>query len=233
MATPLGFRVRGFTLIEMLVVMAIFSAVMLIATLSYSGFAQLWSQREARISVGLERVVEQELLRRSVEGAYDYYVESTETDDRRPYFRGADDHVRYITQSSYFLPGSAALVELRFLDGRLLYREWPLRDDYVRDTEDTPEGPGYSRVIWSSVEDARFEYFGYPDLDALITSVGAGRNDADPRAWFTDYDALARRLLPQQLRITVIDEYADSRVLQYQLRSWNPAKAGFFVEQFL
>ncbi|RJG42728.1 PulJ/GspJ family protein [Motilimonas pumila] len=137
-------RQKGFTLIEMLVALSIFSSVMGLALYAYEQGRSTWARSLARGADELRLIQREQWLRLTFEQSVAAPFRDTRTFSSFPYFYGNSRQVSFLSAAPIFQgPGKVAVVELKAeqRDKRwtLYYREQlgadPQRGIYLSDVD--------------------------------------------------------------------------------------------------
>ena len=202
--------VRGFTLIEILVALAIFGLVVGIASYGYALFSRHWEGRLGRFERAQDQYQRLDLVITALENTLPYVVR----DDRGAggfYFLGRDEGLTLVTLSPVFTPGELAVVRVfrePGADGRwnLLYEEAPLAGVHLRRASQTL--PFQHRVVvLRDVPDLRFGYFGWRSVDERLAAANEPELGLQPQ-WMTSLDGLVARVHPQRIAIGIGDQEA-------------------------
>jgi general secretion pathway protein J len=152
-------RSRGFTLLEVVVAIALFAMIM---SVLYGGFAtsvRAYEAAEVRIGAGARLRVVSAFLRRSLNGAFPLAL--VWRNERKLLFEGEPERVRYVSDLPAYL-GFGGLHEIvieRERDGgevHLVMRRRPL----VIGEDGEIEGEFESRVLLEDLGELRFRFFG-------------------------------------------------------------------------
>ena len=218
-------RLRGFSLVELLVAITIFGMVVGIASYGYSLFSQHWDRWHAGFDRAAAQYQRLDLVVTSLNDALPWLVRD---DAGRPgfYFLGREEGLTLVTQSAVFAPDAPAVIRLfREPDGHgrwnLVYEEAPLQGVLLRAASQTL--PFKNRmVVLRDLPRPQFHYFGWASLQARSQATDAAGLELAPR-WYTEYDGLKRRVHPQRIAIEIggtkavflVPERADTSLNRY------------------
>jgi prepilin-type N-terminal cleavage/methylation domain-containing protein len=197
--------VRGFTLIEMLIAIAIFGLVVGIASYGYALFSRHWEGRLGRFEQAQDHYQRLDLVVTALENTLPYVVR----DDRGAggfYFLGREEGLTLVTLSPVFTPGELAVVRVfrePGADGRwnLLYEEAPLAGVHLRRASQTLPFQ-HRMVVLRDVPDLRFGYFGWSSVDERLAAANEPELGLQPK-WMTSLDGLVGRVHPQRIAIGI------------------------------
>lgn len=162
---------RGYTLIEVIIALAIFSAMVLLATMALDqGLKQYRGLMQKGLSFWPN--AKQTWIDRSMSSIVDYYVDNDEN-QWFPYFRGDGDMISYVSLAPLAgdLPVAVWIVNEQQDNGRhsLLYYELPVYTKTVKELERDYVFGDYKKgrhiKLLDDVEDIRFKYYGYDVLE--------------------------------------------------------------------
>ena len=198
-------RLRGFTLVELLVAVAIFGLVVGVATYGFSLFSRHWEGR----SVGFDRAQFQyqrlDLVAAALEDALPWAVRDA-AGAPGFYFLGRDEGFTLVTGSPVFSPGRVAVIRLfREPDGagrwKLVYEEAPLDGVLLREAGQVLPF-AHRMVVLDGLSQPAFRYFGWESLERRLTADEVAGPGERP-GWFDEYDGLVRRQHPQRIALAL------------------------------
>lgn len=187
-------RCRGFTLIEVIVAIAIFSVMVMLAGAALNqGLRQYKGLMEQ--GLGFWNYARVFWLSKSVNSVSDYYVK-TDQDGWAPYFRGQKDTLCYVSLTPFAgrLPVVVWLKTERDPQGKLAlnYYERPVYTLGFTELEELFNSGSYRNrqgiSILSQVDTLGFSYYGYDDTK-------------DRNTWSDHFEGHKRKKLPQVVRV--------------------------------
>lgn len=201
--------VRGFSLLEMLVSVAVLSIVIGISTFAYSMFIRQWDGHLGRFGEAQARYQRLDWLAAALEDTLPYVVRD-KTGEPGFYFLGRDEGLTLVTLSPIFAVGKPALIRVfREDDGengwRLVYEEAPFADTLLARADQRMEFR-HRLVVARGIPRPRFRYFGWPDIASRSTLED---EPGSAPAWFEEYDGIVRRYHPQKIELRFGAEVAE------------------------
>ena len=206
MATPR--KLRGFSLLEMLVAVVVLSMVIGISTYAYSLFIRQWDGHLGRFDESQAQYQRLEWLATALQDTLPYLVR----DDKNElgfYFLGRDEGLTSVTMSPIFGVGEPALIRV-FREPedsgtwRLVYEEAPFAGNVLAHADQRMEFR-HRLVVARGLPRPEFRYFGWADLQSRVNiedSLGTGR------AWFDEYDGLRRQFHPEKIELGLGNDVA-------------------------
>jgi prepilin-type N-terminal cleavage/methylation domain-containing protein len=194
-------KVRGFTLVELLIAMAILGMVIGIATYGYSLFMRHWEGQLGRFDATLAQAQRLDLVFAAMENTLPWVVR-----DQRGnpgfYFLGRDQGLTLVTSRPVFTPDDMGVIRVfREPDAngtwQLVYEEAPLGDELLRDAGQTLPFQ-HRMVVLRGVLSLEFSYFGWESLEKRMQATESPELGIVPQ-WVAEYDGLERRQHPQRI----------------------------------
>jgi prepilin-type N-terminal cleavage/methylation domain-containing protein len=200
-------RSQGFTLLELLIAIAIFGLVVGIAAYGYSLYSRHWAGQLGhfeRAAAGYQRL---DLVVAALENTLPYMVRDAQG---LPgfYFLGRREGLTLVTASPVFSPGGEAVIRVfREAAGsatwNLVYEEAPLAGVNLRFADQVLPF-AHRMIVLRGLPRLEFAYYGSPSVDsrfAAIELAGTGRI----LQWFDDYDGLKTHLHPDRIALKFAD----------------------------
>jgi prepilin-type N-terminal cleavage/methylation domain-containing protein len=200
-------RLTGFTLIEVLVSMVLFSILLTTAMYGYQLYNSLWQRQLSAIDTAKADYQSLEMVQHSLLAAIPYQVA---TDNRKNafYFLGRSEGLTLVTANPVFEPQHPAVIRLfreKDAEGgfQLVYEEASLRG--MRLTSESQELPFAHRlIVMKGIGKIDFKYLGWPDMASRTASLSS-ESLLKPQL-FDQYDGLVRGYQPKQIHIQ-LDEF--------------------------
>jgi general secretion pathway protein J len=210
---------KGYTFIEVLVAMAIFSSMVMLATMALNqGLRQYQGLMEKGIN--LWDKAKYIWADNSFSSIADYYVQ-TEKGNWAPYFYGDQTHISYISLSPLAgdLPVAVWIIKEQRDNGRydVVYYELPVYTKTLKDLEkDYVFGnykKGYSLALLDNVESLSMDFYGY---DELLQKFD----------WYRDFDGTMNLSLPYMVRLTY-DRKDKKQIMVYAINTNSRRKVAY------
>jgi len=187
---------QGFTLVELLITMALLSMIILIGSSAFGMFGQRWDGRLGQFDATM-RSTQNIMLVQDVLSSLMPYVAYNRDGKPIIYFEGNRNGFVAVSSKSIFSDNDFAVVRFSVrqnveLDYDVLYEESPMVDDVLVSLNQPLE---FSRpmVLFESVSDPLFQYYGW--------AIAGERNSEDsavinPPQWLDDYNGLEALYAP-------------------------------------
>jgi len=205
----------GFTLMELLMSLAIMSAVLVLAATAYQMYTDTWRRDLSKIEKSFHQFQLQDLTLNALQAVIPLSVLKEENPGSGWgfYFLGRSEGMTAVTAAPIFSNGYPAVIRLfseATADGKyqLVYEEAALKDMVLKFAGQTL--PFTRRIIIrDGVDQIRFRYFGWPSLSAKLSSNAEETFDMakDGTQWFDDYDGLSRSYQPDKIEIQFNNEF--------------------------
>lgn len=196
---------RGFSLLELLVAVAVLSLVIGIATYGYAMFIRQWDGHLGRYDEAQSQYQRLEWLAAALEDTLPYVVQD---DKGEPgfYFLGREEGLTLVTLSPIFGVGEPALIRVfREVDEegswRLVYEEAPFAGKVLARADQRMDFR-HRLIVARDVPRPVFRYFGWAGLSSRLAF---GEAITDDRGWFDEYDGLLRRYHPEKIEVRLGD----------------------------
>lgn len=187
----------GFSLIELLVAMAITSMTLMISSMGYSFFMKRWDGQLGQFDNTARFAKKLMLAEQTLSGIYPHIVHDN-NGDVAIYFEGNEDGLVALTKRSLFYPEHPTAIRLSIRQDsdfkyNLVYEEAPFVDvPFVH----LSQAVNFSReiVLLSGLDDIKFSYYSHANLTA--------KSNNRPPKWWQTHNGLARKLTPMTIRIS-------------------------------
>lgn len=229
-------RRGGFTLIEMLVSMAIMTAVVSLASYSYRFYLGLSTKTAVAYETKLQQMQLWQRVTERVSETVDYYISPIYRPSERnfPLFIGNSKFVYSITSRGLFDNDYQALYWLGRLDDKLVYCERKVNG--FLPTEDAVDESICDEYITldKNVSELSFRYFGWRTLsDFVSTSYSENMLDVSQAlTWFVSYQGRDRYLIPEWIELSYKsgDENKTEKVIRkIPLLNHDPDRISFYL----
>jgi prepilin-type N-terminal cleavage/methylation domain-containing protein len=196
---------KGFTLIEVLLASVIFSVLTGITAWGYGQYLDVLGKRLFSDIPEMSSYRRFALMRRSIEGCFDYYVKSAGSDFMVPFFEGEKVGFTFVTRCPVFSDADVALARIAIKrDGEshtLIYGEESLRGTYLADaTHKMQEEQTF--VLMDGVSRFEISYFGLSS-EGLTPEELMAEEDLRTYQWRPDFSGDRRGIMPAKVDMQV------------------------------
>ncbi|EKK9988304.1 prepilin-type N-terminal cleavage/methylation domain-containing protein [Vibrio vulnificus] len=227
-------RVRGFTLIEMLVAMVLLSATVMIATSGYRQYVSGSSVFVSKYEEDIKRYQVKALVRERLEHSLLYYSKKSSNFNSKevfPYWYGDKSQVQAVTSSSLNAPESSALYRLFLKDEQVVYCEEIIDKSLPIMRLQLTINCFNEVIVAENVSDMQISYFGWPNIMDMILaqtrdiSLGV----AQARRWVDKYYGLDTQLMPDWMKVTFVFLSGESEVWFIDLQNQDTDNMGMAI----
>jgi prepilin-type N-terminal cleavage/methylation domain-containing protein len=194
---------KGFTLVELLITMAIMALIMAVAGFNYNQYSQFWHKRFGNFDQQQAQMRGKLQLRDALNAMAPYIVKNS-NGDWVYYFLGREEGLTFITYAPIFAQEGGTSVVRVFRepqqDGnfRLIYEEAPLSPISLTQVDQVLNFQ-YRLVIADDLPEINFSYFGWPNRDAKYNKETSSGIKA---SWSNNYDGAETKLQPDKVKIS-------------------------------
>lgn len=203
-------KINGFTLVEMLVSMAILSMVLLIASNAYSLFSDRWNGRLGHFNRTVIEVKHLILVQESLKSLIAYVVTDEEKQSRF-YFEGNRNGFVAVTLRSLFTPEVAAVVRLKLIQNddfsfALIYEEAAMHQQQLLLKVTQELNFDNSIILFNNLTEADFQYFGWASLEDKNWTPDTQSLQPPVKVWLDEYNSLERNMLPEKIIVNFLSK---------------------------
>jgi len=190
-------RVRGFTLLELLLAISIFAVVVAVLFSSFWVGIGAWEKGEAGIEFQQRMRAVSELMFREISSTYPYFLTPSQLDKHTSYvaFFGEPDSLRFVSYANLHKRASGLCMLEFWVSERngLLLGEAAALAANKEDFDAVPlRSPEYRLEICRDVQGLRFRYFDQ-------------KNDDEPGEWLERWDPVEMQgMMPKIIEVTLI-----------------------------
>lgn len=196
---------KGFTLIEMLISMALLSMVLLIATSAYSMFSDKWNGRLGYFNKSAANakhlILVQEVLK-----SIKPYVVTNDSDNARLYFEGNRNGFVTVSLRSLFQPNIPAVIRLQAIQNddfsyTVTYQESTMASQLLTKVAQSLDFTE-PIILFENLQNVEFKYFGWPSLADKNWQPDVNFQRRQPKAWFTDFNSIENKVFPEKVKVS-------------------------------
>ena len=196
---------QGFTLIEVLLASMIFAVLSGVVAWGYGQYLDVWEERLFSDVPELSAYRRLALMRRSIEGCYDYYVKSDASDFMVPFFEGDNSGFTFVTRCPVFSDTGIALCRIAFRqDGEsyvLIYGEEGLSGTYLAGAAHKVREE-HAFAVMDGVSRFEISYFGLSS-EGLTDEELMAEEDLRTYEWTPGFSGDKRGLMPAKVDMQV------------------------------
>lgn len=197
-------KAKGFSLIELLISLAILSMLLLLGNFSYSLLAERWNRDLGNFNDQVAVFRSLDLVERLLVGIDDYVVLAPDgsLSGATPTFLfvGEEDNLVAVTSNPLFCNSCSELFKLEIVDNlnsetkALILHTYALEGVPITSVNQSFE---YERsfVLLDDIVDAKFLYYGYAGLSEKLQQIREAV--ATSKAWTSAYSGVDEQLLPE------------------------------------
>ena len=196
-------RVSGFSLVELLVTMALLSMIVLVGSSAFGLFAKRWDGQLGNFDESMIHARNTMLVHEVMDSLIPYMAYNSK-DQPTIYFEGNRNGFVAVSNRSVYVDNVLAVVRLSVhqnpdLTFDVWYEEWPMVDGLLQSAQQNI--PFYPPVIlFRSVKEPRFSYFGWIDR---VAKFGNGEAiNPKPAEWLDSANAISSAISPLMARLS-------------------------------
>lgn len=195
---------KGFSLIELLIVMVILLALLGLATLTVQSLAQQWRTQSTRQSDDFTQYQHLALLAGALQATVPYEVQSKS--DYGFYFLGREDGFTGVTENGIYNAGKLSVYRVLKEQASdqtysLFYEEAPIDQAPLFNAEQELNF-NFRVQIAARLNNLSFSYYGWPDSRTRNEAMGA-----ELRNWYPEFDGISRQLQPEKVALLLDQSY--------------------------
>lgn len=226
-------NVRGFSLVEVLISLAILMMILFIGNLAYRTYSVYWYKDLGKFQTSVSelkgllnvqdiiRNIKPMVLKGGKEGAY-------------VYFEGGDSLIRAIGNEAIVNADVATVFELMVVPDndisvRLEYKEFPISSTPVIYESDI--GSYHEKiVVLRGFEDIRFEYYGWPNYSDFLIADNTENEilQKNDKLWFGLYSGKDSLISPEIVKLRLRQDGIWSEI-DIPLTHFDPSEIGQFI----
>lgn len=203
-----GILKKGFTLVELLIAMAIMLTMLVLSGTAYQLYTETWKRDLSRIDSTFEQFRYSELLLDAMQAILPLAV--TDSGMRAYYFLGREEGFTAVTYAPIYHTGYPAVIRVFREQNetgsyRLVYEEASLQHTVLKDAAQILPF-SYRQVVADNLTALTFNYYGWDDINSRTNSAEAFSGDFGKLPqWHVKFDAFKRRIHPEKIKVTMAD----------------------------
>lgn len=214
----------GFSLIELLVAMAILSMTILISSVGYSFFMQRWEDNLGSFEQQADMARKMKIVQSAITSIYPYILRKS-SGEPGIYFEGTKDGFIAITNRSVYGTEAPAVMRLSVAQDNdfsyhLSYQEYPLTGAPMVSLTRELEFQNALTVL-EGVGDIAIEYYGFRNITEM--------NNQGKRSWWQTFNSLQRGLMPDAIRVLFIWQ-GQQQVLEFTTNQVDTRQMSMFQD---
>ena len=220
-----GRQNSGFTLVELLLAMVVTTAVISLASYSYSMLADKWRSDLGQFDEVTHKARTVWQTQQVLKSAVPYIVWDPSQNQYVYYFLGREDGLTFVTQAPIFNPKGTAVVRLfseQEHDGdfRLVYEEAPLYEELLSELNQNLDFR-FRVVLLTDLPSVSISYYGYENEQQANDQT----TTRDMQQWFSQYDGAETFWQPNVVKISM-----GSESMAQELASGHPKLMELFTD---
>lgn len=195
----------GFTLVEVLISMVVFSMLMVLVSNAMSFATQYWSQEHGNLKDKISEFIYTEKLYRSVAAMQPYAVKYIATREVGIFFQGTSQSITFVSEIGIYEKGPV-IVALRVAESDDLGMQIQLAEEPIASSMlITPADLNMINWQWKNIKSnlvsANFRFYGYESLSQLMLDRSKISQAPAKVNWFDTYSGEERKVLPLKLSL--------------------------------
>lgn len=201
-------KTTGFSLVELLVAMAIMSMTLMISSLGYSFFMERWQKNLGNFD-NSANVAKRLILIKQVISGMSPYVLKDDKNAAAIYFEGSEDSFIGVSTRALRKPDVPFVIRLSIkqqddFSYNVIYESssiefFPVTEIRQQIIFDAPI------TLISGLQDVKFAYYGNTSRDSAV--------NGETKSWWQSFNSLNRKIMPEQLRIGFVKEGAQQQLI--------------------
>lgn len=205
-------KIKGFTLIELMLATSLLMMIMFSGYYAYSLYSQKWQKRVDIFWKGTNQGIGLDALNKLYISAVSYVIKNNE-DKESIYFEGDQSRMRFVSYSPIFSNGTA-LVELEVQQSgetkRLIYREFNLLNKPVYTLEGFEQITQWQKevILFQDYNEISWSYYGWTSFEDALQQANIAGNivTSELRKPYAQHKLATIRILPVSIQLTLVKE---------------------------
>lgn len=195
----------GFTLVEVLISMVVFSLLMILVSNAMSFATRYWTQEHGNLKQKVSEFIITEKLYRSIAAMQPYAIKYPQKNEVGIFFHGTDRQVTFVSDIGIYQKGpviiSLQIVADQELGTQVQLAEQPLAETMLITPADLDKIEWNWHNVKTNLVSAKFTFYGYDHLNKLMLDRSK-RNQAKVKmSWFSNYNGEQTQILPKHVKL--------------------------------
>ena len=198
-------QVTGFTLVEVLIAMVVFSLLMVLVSSSISFSTRFWQKEHDNLSNKISEFIYTEKLSRSIASMQPYAVYVGRNRTMRLFFQGNNSQLTFVSDSGLYKQGpviiSVRVADLEDGSQSMQIAEVSLQEFMLIHESDLDDIKWQWQELKTNLTNARFVFYGYQSLGDLRLDRTVANTNKVKMQWSNNYQGKVTGILPHKIAL--------------------------------
>lgn len=195
----------GFTLVEVLIAMVVFSLLMVLVSSSISFSTRFWQKEHDNLSNKISEFIYTEKLSRSIASMQPYGVYVGRNRTVRLFFQGDNSQITFVSENGLYKQGpvivSVRVADLEDGSQSMQIAEVSLHEYMLIQESDLEELEWHWQDLKTNLTNARFVFYGYQRLSDLRLDRTVANKNKVKMQWSNSYQGKDTGILPHKIAL--------------------------------